>query len=198
MVAGYGHCAQQVRGGIFLGPARCHGVTENLPAHFTQAACCEDDTLGFDLAKHCQQLRCLDLGNRQMADFWEDIRLQVAEGLVCRDLGPFVRFLGVPFAPQSLETVGMGDLLGPLGFLLRFAGVDTVGKQLPGLSLLLTGARQAHVGISTQGQRLALVQVAVVIAPILAGGIHQQVKPFLIGQLVRLVAGLGLLDRGIG
>lgn len=92
----------------------------------------------------------------------------MGEDLFRRHLGPGRRLHPVPFAADGLEAVGCLHGVRCLGGLAVFAGIDTIGQELAGVSAPLAGLGEASFGIDAKGEPLLLAPKSILEPPPLA------------------------------
>ncbi|MNS52729.1 hypothetical protein D3C72_854510 [compost metagenome] len=174
-------------------------ISENLTARLKLALRHLDRTAGLDCAHHVQQLGRFDLGDGHVTDHRQHVVFQAAPDTGRIGRHPLRLDVREPFLGDGLERRGLFDLGPQLVRLLFLTWVSSGRQDLLRLVALRTRIRQRHGRILAERKLLLLAVEAVghVPEPRAAGG-HQHVQAAAIGELVGLVAGLGVADRGIG
>jgi hypothetical protein len=164
-----------------------------LPAVLVRPVRCIQSAAAFDAPQYGQQFRGVNFGNWPRPDPREHVKLKAAKDLFGVGRCPRRLVPGKPFPRHSLEAMGCPFDDGPLPRFTVQARIDTAGQKLPRFIAFLTGLGNGNVRISAKGKSLLFSLGAIVHPPQFpAIGVHQQVKPAFISQLVRLGFWFGL------
>jgi len=103
-----------------------------------------------------------------------------------------------PLPGDHLECVGAQFGARRGDGLAMLPGIDALGQELPSLVAALPGEGKRNVRVHTDRQKLLLPAEAVLQPPVAPScGLHEQVQPAPVRQLLGLVGGLGAADGGV-